>query len=90
MRVDAQVSRQVSTGEFGEVLPIMQDRPKNAVGETVVIFFVILTEEIGNNVFGAVHFGTVNLKVLCLVDRPTAPAHPHAFVAGQKRPERHF
>ena len=39
--VDADISAKVAAGEFGEIKPVVQDRPQHAIGKAVVEFLIV-------------------------------------------------
>ena len=38
MLVDAHVAGEIAAGIFGEIQPIVQDRPQHSIGKAVVVF----------------------------------------------------
>ena len=50
MRVDPHIAGQVAAGELGEIEAVVQDWPENAIGESVVVFLVILLGEIRQHI----------------------------------------
>ena len=44
--VDAEIAAEIAAREFGEIEPVMQDRPQHAVGEAVVEFLVVVLAQI--------------------------------------------
>ena len=48
--VHAKIAGEVAPREFGQIDVIVQNRPENAIGETIVVFLVILFRQIGGDV----------------------------------------
>jgi len=67
----------------------VKDRPKHAIGETVVVFLEILAREVGHNVGRAVALDRFGARLSCRLDH-AAPAHPDARVPFQRGLERDF
>src|SRR5689334_22446643 len=44
--VYSEVATEIASREFGEIKPIMQDRPQYPIGETVVKFLIVILAEI--------------------------------------------
>ncbi len=48
--VDAEITAEIAPREFGEIEPVMQNRPQHAVGEAVVEFLVVILAQIDGGV----------------------------------------
>ena len=79
MHIDPQVAAEVAAREFGEVEPVVQDRPQHAVGEAVVVFLVVLLGEVGHHVAQAALVMVLVARSSIRGDR-SAPAEPEAAV----------
>src|SRR5262249_57880413 len=56
MIVDPEIPAKVAARKLGEVQPVMQDRPQHSVGETVIVFLIVMFGEVGNYVFDVLVF----------------------------------
>ncbi len=84
--IDAKIAAEIAAREFGQVEPVMQDRPQHAVGEAVVKFLVIVLAQIDGGVGDVV--GLDDLGGLRIVVRDTpAPAEPKPAAPAQRWPD---
>ena len=89
MAVHAKIAGDVAPREFGHVDVVVQNRPENAVGKTIVIFFVILLRQIGGDVACIFAFDCFGLDLVGLHDL-AAPAEPNAGGLLENRRKRDF
>src|SRR6266849_641000 len=89
MIVDAEISAEVSARKLGEVQPIMQNRPQHPIGETVIVFLIIVFSQIGDDVFDVLVFDGSRPQLLPRPDF-SAPSEPNAAIMLQGRPQRHL
>src|SRR4249920_3982512 len=87
--IDPEITTEVATGEFGEIKPIVQNRPQHSIGEAVVEFLVVVLAEVDG--------GVGNIVVRDRFDRPRpvfsnapAPAEPEAAMPLKRRSDRHL
>ena len=73
--VDAEITAEIAAREFGEVKPVMQDRPQHAVGEAVVEFLVVVLAQIDGGVSDVVVLGDLGRDLGSLVRHP--PLQPN-------------
>ncbi len=50
MLVDTHISTEIATRELGHIQPVMQNRPEHSIGESIVIFLVVLFGQIGQDI----------------------------------------
>ena len=87
--VDAEIAAEIAAGEFGEIEPIMQDRPQHTIGEAVVEFLVVILAEIdgGEVMLSCVMDFTV--RGISSATRPLQPNHRPPMPL-ERRPDRDF
>ncbi len=87
--VDAEVAAEIAAREFGEVEPVMQNRPQHPVGEAVVEFLVVVLAQIDGGVSDVVVLDDPG-RARIVIRRTPAPAEPKAATPPQRRPDRDF
>jgi hypothetical protein len=89
MKVDAEISAEVTPRKLGKIQPIMQNWPQHPIGETVIVFLKFVFGEIGDDVLDIVTFDGSRSQFILRADL-SAPSDPDAAVAVQRRPQRHL
>ena len=87
--VDPEIPAEVPERKLGEVEPIVQYRPQHPIGETVIVFLIIMLSQIGDDVFDVLVLDGSHSQLVLRSNLP-APSKPHATVVLQRRPQRHF
>ena len=85
--VDAEIATEIAAREFGEVEPVMQNRPQHAVSETVIEFLVIVLAQVDGGVSGIVVLGDLS-GTRIVVGCASTPAKPKPAALAQRRPDR--
>jgi hypothetical protein len=84
VRVDPQVARQVTAGKLGEVEPVVQDWPQNAIGKSVVELLVILLGEIRQHIRRVRPLYRLGRRFRIWHDA-SAPSEPQSWMALEDR-----
>src|ERR1035441_5097213 len=87
--IDPQIAAKIAAGEFGEIEPVMQDRPQHTVGKTVVEFLVVVLAQTDGHVRNVVVLDRLGCPRMAIRNAP-APAEPDAAPPPERRPNRHF
>ena len=87
-RVDPQISGELDRGEFGQIDPIVQDRPQHAVGEAVVIILEIDVRQIERNECPPLPSDHRRLRDAAILGHPPAPAEPDPLALFERRVDR--
>ena len=85
--VDPQIAGQIAARKLRQIDAVVKDRPKNPVGETVVILVEVFRSQIKNGVAVlALLDGVGTRRIIDLA----APSQPHTGMLFQRRFEHHF
>src|SRR5271155_2831480 len=50
MLIDPHIASEIAARELGNVQPIVENRPQNAISKSVVIFFEVLLEQVSDDI----------------------------------------
>ena len=84
-----EIAAEIASREFGEIEPIMQDRPQHTVGKAVVEFLVVILAKIDSGI-GNVFVRDGLHGPRHIFGNASAPAEPQAAVPLERRPNRDF
>src|ERR1017187_376342 len=84
-----EIAAEIAAGEFGEVEPVMQDRPQHTVGEAVVEFLVVVLAQTDGDVGDVVVLDRLG-RLRIVFGNASAPAEPAAAPPPKHRSDRHF
>src|SRR5580704_6697174 len=87
MLIDSHIASEIPARKFGNVQPVVKNRPQDAIGKSVVVFLEILLDQVSHYV-----------RLIAALDRPhrrigfygdpAAPAEPDSGMPLQDRPDR--
>src|SRR5215471_7654903 len=87
--VDAEIATKVSAREFGQIEPIVEDRPEHAVREPIIEFLVVVLTQIDRGIRDVVVCDGLDPTRLILRNS-SAPAEPEAAVPLECGSDRNF
>src|SRR5215475_9762715 len=84
MSIDSEIAAEIPKCEFGEIQPIMQNRPQDAIGKAVVIFLIVVFRQICDNKFDIFVFEGARSQLVSRSDF-AAPSEPDAAIMLERR-----
>jgi hypothetical protein len=74
--VDPHIAAEITTGEFRQIQPVMENRPQHSVGVSIVIFLIVLFNQIDQHI-----------RLMAALDRPDGDARFCSHLAAPSEPD---